>query len=172
MIPIMILSTLAALVLLGLTVAVVYVAQLFRQAVFQEDVWRTLASEGEKKSDVITTEKEKLGGVESKLLEDEEKGMTVAAREIPTSVLTPQPPTSLSDKSPAPTEDTIIDDPDVPALPDSTHVESSVPAVREQNHDRKLGRAIIAWTYDNWVTHFMFALFGWMGVLLGGARDR
>lgn len=164
MVVVLVFSSLAALVLLGLTIAVVYASQLLRRTVLQEHVWKSVAAahHGEKR-DVNWSEKEKVvQDEENFMLEGGINQEVIATREVPL-----EHPSSFTTKLP----ESSAEDPDVPSLPDSGVATSSVPAVRQQTRERNMGLTLVAWTYDNWATHFMLALFGWLGVFFGGARS-
>lgn len=143
----------ASLVLLGLAMVVVRVSQLYRETVLQSHVWQAIA--GKKKDGLTTSEKEKVVGRDSKLISGGSED--IAARSIPTESRL----ANLVEKH----EEDINDPADMP-LP-----ESSAPALRE--NPRPLGLVVVlkAWTLDNWITHFMVALFGWMGMLFRGQRQ-
>jgi len=148
-------SSMASLVLLGLAMVVVRVSQLYRETVLQSNVWQAIA--GNKKGGLATSEKEKVGGRDSKLISG--GGGDIAARNIPTE-------SQLANLIEKHEEEEVIDDPADMPLP-----QSSAPALRE--NPRPLGLVVVlkAWTLDNWVTHFMVALFGWMGMLFRGQRQ-
>ncbi|KAF8581821.1 hypothetical protein K439DRAFT_199214 [Ramaria rubella] len=180
LVVILVFSSLAALVLLGLTVAVVYVTQIMRQTVLRENVWRNIvggrAGDPEKKEsgDLSWSEKETeriTQRNETKLLEDgsnaEQQVGGVAARTVPDAGSS-----SLALDAIKPLDDP-VEDPDVMPLSENA-TEPSAPMVceRNSNRDKSMRLALVGWTYDNWVTHFMFALFGWLGVFLGGPRDQ
>jgi len=173
MVVIMVLSSMAALVLVGLAVAAVYVTQLLRRTVLKEDVWRSIAGgRGGEKGGMNWSEKEKVGQrVPGKSVEAEERGGgeqggggIIIAREVPRGELSDYP--TLEPTKPS---ETSVDDPDVMSLPES--IPASAPAVRDRNREHNMGLALVGWTYDNWVTHFMMALFGWLGVFFGGTND-
>jgi len=165
----LVLSSLAALILLGLTISVVYVATVFRQTVLTKDVWRSVSRcQGNESRDVSFSEKPTIARPASKQIQQgaEEKDWVIATREM--SFSAPMLPPILSEKT---TDEEMdhVDDPDLMPLPESP---ASVPIVREHKHEHSLGRAFVEWSYDNWVAHFMVALFGWVGLLFGGIRSR
>lgn len=160
MIAVMIVSSLSALALLGLAVAVAYVSQLFRITVLQGSVWRTIANANKTdSSNISTSDKPKVPNSElNKLISEEdlnEKNPIALTRQIPSEL--------LSEKT-----SHLEEDPEIPPVPHSS------PALRGPPADNNLvfGRVALAWTYDNWLTHFMFALFGWMGMFLRGSGQR
>ena len=159
MVVVLVFSSFAALVLLGLAVVVVYTSQLIRRAMFQEDVWRSVAGDprAEKGNDNTWSEEEKEEQEKQAALEGGMDQGVIAAREIPSKRQSIKPSEGLDQ------------DPDVPSLPDRPST-SSVRAMYNRDHGRNLGLALAAWTYDNWMTHFIMALFGWLGVFFGGAR--
>lgn len=167
----LVISSIASLALLGLAVAVVYVSHLFRSIVLKESVWRSVTrGKSRDKEGLETSEKEKITASDLKMLEakiDDEKAL-IAPREVPPEFRSSHP-TELGTTDEKATssieEEALIDDPEDVPLP-----EASVPAVRK-NDDNRLGATIMAWTYDNWLTHFMVALFGWVGLILGGGRN-
>ncbi|KAF8513727.1 hypothetical protein BU17DRAFT_68671 [Hysterangium stoloniferum] len=163
----LVLSSLAALVLLGLTISIVYVATVFRQSVLNKDVWRSISRRQDKETrDVSFSEKAAITRPISKQINQgtEEKDVVIAAHEMPFSA--PIPPPILSEKATDEEKD-VVDDPDLTPLP-----ETPAPIMHEPKHGRSLTRAFAEWSYDNWVAHFMMALFGWVGLLFGGARSR
>lgn len=158
--------SLAALVLLGLTVAAVFASHFLRDTIFREDVWRSVAGGGRgKKGDVRWSEKEIVGRDEKiPILEGGMDQEVIAPWEV--SV---ESPLTFTTDATKPSESS-VEDPDVPSLSDTPAATSSVPIMRDQHCDRTVGLALAEWTYDNWVTHFMMALFGWLGFFFGGAR--
>ncbi|KIJ33555.1 hypothetical protein M422DRAFT_52390 [Sphaerobolus stellatus SS14] len=165
----LVISSAASLVLLGLAIAVVYVSHVVRHTLLGGNMWSAVSRGGKWKGQGLqTSEKENLGGREAKMIEEgglnstNEKAL-IAAREVPTELRSSHPAMESKEV----TQPEAVDDPDDMALP-----EASVPAMREKANDRRLAASFVAWTYDNWVTHFMFALFGWVGALLSGGRGQ
>lgn len=164
MIAIMIISSLGALVLLGLVAAVVYVSQLLRFTVLRGYVWRTVIKGNKKdsfnipKSDALRVPPSNL----KKLIAEEsfdEKNPLALSKQSLSAPPENHPSDIMSEKASL----GIDEDPEVPTIPSSTLALHESPV----NNSLTYRRAVLAWTYDNWLTHFMFALFGWMGVLLG-----
>ena len=179
MVVVFVISSLAALVLLGLTVAIVYASQLLRRAVFQRDVWKLIvgAPQGEKAADDETCESKNVIGGEGKRDEEMERSKErsvveigpgdIAAREMPSEWLLP-----ITTDAVKPAE-RLVEDPDVPSLPDRPSASFAATVNNcDRDRDRNLGLALVAWTYNNWVTHFMMALFGWLSVFVGATGSR
>jgi len=165
----LVISSVASLVLLGLTVAVIYVTQFVRRTLLGQNVWSAVSRGGKKNGPGLgPSEKEKLGGMEEKMIEgdsfkgDDEKAL-IAAREVPAEFRSSHP--FMEEKGSDEHFEDAIDDPDEMPLP-----KVSVPAMREKANDGRLVASFVAWTYDNWATHFMIALFGWIGAFFGGRQ--
>ncbi|GJJ14591.1 hypothetical protein Clacol_008857 [Clathrus columnatus] len=173
MIAVMVISSLGALVLLGLVVTAVYISQLLRLTVLRGNVWRTVTKKNKmNQRDLFTSNnKPKVPTSESKpnfIARDDldEKDSVIFPRQTPSTLREFHFPSLLSEKSVVNSGTDQGPSVDVISL-------SSSPALHDlpTNNGLAISQTILAWTYDNWVTHFMFALFGWMGMMFGGPRS-
>ena len=144
---VLVFSSLAALVLLGVAIAAACLSQLLRSTVLKAEVWRSIArGRGGGRGGVDwPAEKAQYGP------ETGGHGGAIAARAV-----------LHGEASSYPTQPSDAPDPADMPLPENVPA-SSAPAVR--------GVGVVLWTYDHWVTHLMMALFGWLGMFFRGTSD-